>query len=93
MGIRSHKKTTKTMTEQELRQEFKNHSDCYSDAFEVIQAMTEDAAIALAKAYADARESKEIAELKFNDLNAVDIEGAISVITGTARSMGITIEG
>ena len=52
------------MTEQELRQEFKNHSDCYSDAFEVIQAMTEDAAIALAKAYADARESKEIAELK-----------------------------
>ena len=47
-----------------MRQEFKNHSDCYSDAFEVIQAMTEDAAIALAKAYADARESKEIAELK-----------------------------
>ncbi|MDI9571228.1 MAG: 50S ribosomal protein L11 [Pseudomonadota bacterium] len=36
---------------------------------------------------------KEIAELKFNDLNAVDIEGAIRVITGTARSMGITIEG
>ena len=52
------------MTEQELRQEFKNHSDCYSDAFEVIQAMTEDAAIALAKAYAVARESREIAELK-----------------------------
>jgi large subunit ribosomal protein L11 len=35
----------------------------------------------------------EIAELKFNDLNAVDIKGAISVIEGTARSMGITIEG
>ena len=40
-----------------------------------------------------AKQIKEIAELKFNDLNAVDIEGAISVITGTARSMGITIEG
>ena len=67
MAIRSHKKTTKTMTEQELRQEFKNHSDCYSDAFEVIQAMTEDAAIALAKAYADARESKasnKVAEIR-----------------------------
>jgi large subunit ribosomal protein L11 len=35
----------------------------------------------------------EIAEQKFNDLNAVDIKGAISVIEGTARSMGITIEG
>ena len=60
-------KTTKTMTEQELRQEFKNHSDCYSDAFEVIQAMTEDAAIALAKAYSDARESKsasKVAEIR-----------------------------
>lgn len=55
------------MTEQELRHEFKNHSDCYSDAFEVIQAMTEDAAIALAKAYAEARESKsasKVAEIR-----------------------------
>jgi len=40
-----------------------------------------------------AKQIREIAELKFNDLNAVDIEGAISVIEGTARSMGITIEG
>lgn len=36
---------------------------------------------------------RDIAEQKFNDLNAVDIEGAIRVIEGTARSMGITIEG
>jgi large subunit ribosomal protein L11 len=35
----------------------------------------------------------DIAEQKFNDLNAVDIKGAISIIEGTARSMGITIEG
>jgi large subunit ribosomal protein L11 len=35
----------------------------------------------------------DIAEQKFNDLNAVDIKGAIRVIEGTARSMGITIEG
>ena len=34
---------------------------------------------------------KEIAELKMKDLNAVDIEGAMKQIEGTARSMGITI--
>ncbi len=36
---------------------------------------------------------KEIAELKFKDLNAVDIDGAIETIAGTARSMGIEITG
>jgi large subunit ribosomal protein L11 len=35
---------------------------------------------------------KEIAELKMNDLNASDIEGAIRIIEGTARSMGIEVE-
>jgi large subunit ribosomal protein L11 len=34
---------------------------------------------------------KEIAELKMKDLNAIDLEGAIKQIEGTARSMGITI--
>jgi len=34
---------------------------------------------------------KEIAELKMKDLNAIDIEGAIEQIAGTARSMGITV--
>ena len=36
---------------------------------------------------------REIAETKMKDLNAVDIEGAIKQIEGSARSMGITIEG
>ncbi|MBU2610346.1 MAG: 50S ribosomal protein L11 [Chloroflexi bacterium] len=36
---------------------------------------------------------KEIAELKIKDLNANDLEGAMRQIEGTARSMGITIEG
>ena len=40
-----------------------------------------------------AQQVKEIAELKFNDLNAVNIEGAIKIIAGTARSMGIEIAG
>ena len=35
---------------------------------------------------------KEIAELKMPDLNAIDIESAMSMIAGTARSMGINVE-
>ncbi len=35
---------------------------------------------------------REIAELKMPDLNANDIEHAMSMIAGTARSMGITVE-
>ena len=34
---------------------------------------------------------REIAEIKMKDLNAVDIEGAMKQIEGTARNMGITI--
>jgi large subunit ribosomal protein L11 len=34
---------------------------------------------------------KEIAELKMKDLNAIDIEGAIKQVEGTARSMGIEV--
>ena len=34
---------------------------------------------------------KEIAETKMPDLNANDIDGAIKIIAGTARSMGLTI--
>ena len=40
-----------------------------------------------------AKQVQEIAELKFNDLNAVNIEGAVKIIAGTARSMGIEIAG
>ena len=35
---------------------------------------------------------REIAEIKMKDLNAIDIEGAMRQIEGTARSMGVTIE-
>jgi len=34
---------------------------------------------------------KEIAETKIKDLNAADIEGAMKIIEGTARSMGIQV--
>ncbi|HHV34251.1 MAG TPA: 50S ribosomal protein L11 [Syntrophomonadaceae bacterium] len=36
---------------------------------------------------------REIAELKMKDLNAADIEGAMRMVEGTARSMGIEISG
>lgn len=35
---------------------------------------------------------REIAEKKMEFLNAVDIEGAIKIVAGTARSMGVTVE-
>jgi large subunit ribosomal protein L11 len=38
-----------------------------------------------------AAQVREIAELKQKDLNAVDVEGAIKQIEGTARSMGIEV--
>ena len=34
---------------------------------------------------------REIAELKMSDLNAKDIEGAMKMVMGTARSMGIEV--
>ena len=35
---------------------------------------------------------KEIAEKKMPDLNAASLEAAMSMVAGTARSMGITVE-
>jgi len=35
---------------------------------------------------------REIAEIKMKDLNAIDIEGAMRQIAGTARNMGFLIE-
>ena len=35
---------------------------------------------------------REIAEIKMKDLNAIDLEGAMRQIEGTARSMGITVQ-
>lgn len=36
---------------------------------------------------------REIAQVKMKDMNAVSIEGAMRMVEGTARNMGITIEG
>jgi large subunit ribosomal protein L11 len=39
------------------------------------------------------KQIREIAELKMPDLNAHDVEAAMKMVAGTARSMGITVEG
>ena len=36
---------------------------------------------------------REIAEIKMPDLNANDIDAAMNIVAGTARSMGVLIEG
>lgn len=38
-------------------------------------------------------QARAIAEEKMNDLNAVDVDAATRMIEGTARSMGVTVEG
>jgi large subunit ribosomal protein L11 len=38
------------------------------------------------------KQVREIAEMKMKDLNAVDVEGAMRMIEGTARSMGIDVK-
>jgi large subunit ribosomal protein L11 len=37
------------------------------------------------------KQAEEIARIKFEDLNAFDMENAVRIIEGTARSMGITV--
>jgi large subunit ribosomal protein L11 len=38
------------------------------------------------------QQAREIAEAKMPDLNANDIEAAIKIVSGTARSMGVSVE-
>ena len=35
---------------------------------------------------------RDIAERKMDDLNAIDLDGAVKIIEGTARSMGLVVE-
>jgi large subunit ribosomal protein L11 len=39
------------------------------------------------------KQIREIAQLKMSDLNAINLEGAERIIEGTARSMGLVVEG
>ena len=35
---------------------------------------------------------RQIAEVKLPDLNANDVDAAMNILAGTARSMGVTVE-
>ena len=35
---------------------------------------------------------EEIAQKKMDQLNAIDLDGAVKIVAGTARSMGVTVE-
>ena len=39
------------------------------------------------------KDVREIAQLKMPDLNASDVEAAVRIVLGTARSMGVEVEG
>jgi len=39
------------------------------------------------------KDIREIAQIKMADLNATDVEAAMRMVEGTARTMGITVEG
>ena len=49
-----------------------------------------NASLSIDAGYIEA-EVQKIAELKMPDLNAASVEAAMSMIAGTARSMGITV--
>jgi large subunit ribosomal protein L11 len=38
------------------------------------------------------RQLRDIAQIKLPDLNTTDIEAAMRIVAGTARSMGLTVE-
>lgn len=65
-----------------------------SDLLRKAAAISKGSGSPLAEKVATIPRSKvqEIAETKIKDLNAADIEGAMKIIEGTARSMGIVVE-
>ena len=63
----------------------------YADRSFSFVTKTPPAAVLLKKAISKDK-VREIAEMKMPDLNAASVEAAMSMIAGTARSMGITVE-
>lgn len=38
------------------------------------------------------KQAEEIADIKMKDLSAHDMDAAVKIVAGTARSMGVTVE-
>ena len=65
----------------------------YADRSFSFITKTPPAAVLLKKAATISKDKeREIAEMKMPDLNAATVEAAMSMIAGTARSMGIVVE-
>ena len=56
------------------------HGKRYRANFEKVGSITVD-------------QARQIAERKMPDLNANDLDAATKIIAGTARSMGVTVDG
>ena len=65
-------------------------SDLIKKAVKKQKGSQEPGKVRIAKISTD--DLQKIAEMKMPDLNAVDIEGAMQIIAGTARSMGIDVK-
>ena len=63
----------------------------YTDGSFTFVLKTSPAAVIARSGARISTEIKEITEAKLKDLNAIDLEGAMKQIEGTARSMGITV--
>jgi large subunit ribosomal protein L11 len=78
-------------------QELENGAPCptvityYADKSFTMDIKTSPASYFLKKA-ATKKQLQEIAEAKMKDLNANDIESAMKIIAGSARSMGIEVK-
>ena len=69
-----------------------NHPDCYSYSHGICRLLGDmDFHGKDCSFYATKDQVREIAELKMPDLNAASVEAAMSMIAGTARSMGIVV--
>ena len=65
----------------------------YADKTFTFIMKTPPASILIKKASITRAQCEEIAKLKKPDLTAADLEAAVRTIAGSARSMGITVEG
>ena len=64
----------------------------YADRSFSFITKTPPAAVLIKKAVLKKADLQKIAETKMPDLNAASLEAAMSMVAGTARSMGVTIE-
>jgi large subunit ribosomal protein L11 len=58
-----------------------------------VEKASEQVRAAIVAGYVTVKQIREIAEAKMKDLNATDVEGAMQIILGSAKSCGIEVKG